>query len=157
VGIELERVEAPTDDARALIGELDAELAGPYSAEQRHGLSVEKVFRPGIAFFVARVDGAAVGCGGVSFEEEGLAELKRMYVRPAFRGRGVARALVGRLEDEARARGVSRVTLETGDAQVDAMRLYERAGYARCGAFGAYARMEPGAVVRSVFFEKWVG
>ncbi|HSI36026.1 MAG: GNAT family N-acetyltransferase [Phycisphaerae bacterium] len=153
---DIELIALPTDEARALIGELDAELAGPYSAEQRHGLSVEKVFRAGIVFFVARVDGVAAGCGGVSFEEAGLAELKRMYVRPAYRGRGVARALIARLEDEARARDVARVTLETGDAQVAAMRLYERAGYARCGAFGAYARMEAGAVVRSVFFEKWV-
>ncbi len=149
----LEHVNAPTDDARTLIGELDAELGGVYAPEQRHGLSVERVFRPGVLFFVARLDGDAVGCGGVAFEE-GLAEVKRMYVRPHARGRGVARAILVRLEAEAAARGVARVTLETGDAQAAAIRFYEGAGYRRCGAFGAYAAMPPGAVRRSVFFEK---
>ena len=149
----LEPAPSPTDDARQLIAELDAELAGPYSAEQRHGLSVERVFQPGVLFFVARLDGRAVGCGGVAFGE-GFAEVKRMYVRPHARGRGVARALLARLEDEARARGVRRVTLETGDAQHAAIRLYERAGYTRCGAFGPYAAMPPRAIERSVFFEK---
>ena len=80
-----------------------------------------------------------------------------MYVRPSARGRGVARAILARLESEAAARGVARVTLETGDAQRAAIRFYECAGFTRCGAFGAYAAMPPGAVERSVFFEKGIG
>src|SRR5688572_1178910 len=96
----LELVQAPTDDARALIGELDAELGGAYAPEQRHGLSVERVFRPGVLFFIARLDGQPVGCGGVAFED-GFAEVKRMYVRPHARGGGVARTLLTRLEEEA--------------------------------------------------------
>jgi putative acetyltransferase len=152
----VELVEAPTDDARALIGELDAELGAAYAPENRHGLSIERVFRPGVLFFVARVEGEAVGCGGVAFEDD-FAEVKRMYVRPEARGRGVARAILARLEQEARARGVERLALETGDAQRAAIRLYERAGFARCGAFGVYAGMPPVAVARCVFFEKRVG
>jgi len=80
-----------------------------------------------------------------------------MYVRPGARGRGVGRAILGRLEDEARGRGVARLMLETGDAQVAAMRFYERAGFVRCAAFGDYAAMGPRAVERSVFFEKAIG
>src|SRR5687768_2175044 len=121
----LEQVEAPTDDARALVEELDAELSGPYAPEQRHGFSIARLFRPGVLFFIARLDGDAVGCGGVAFED-GLAEVKRMYVRPGARGRGVARTILSRLEDESRARGATRLALETGDAQHAAIRFYER-------------------------------
>jgi putative acetyltransferase len=155
MAIVIERVDAPTDDARTLIGELDAELAGPYAAEERHGLSVDRVFQPNVRFFVARFDGRAVGCAGVAFDH-GFAEVKRMYVRPEARGGGggVAIALLARLEAEASARGISRLTLETGDAQHAAIRFYEREGFTRCAAFGAYATMPPAAVVRSVFYEK---
>jgi putative acetyltransferase len=153
LAITLELTERATDDARALIGELEAELSGAYAADQRHGLSVDRVFQPGIRFFIARLDGRPVGCGGIAFED-GFAELKRMYVRPAARGRGVVQALINRLEEEARTHGYARVTLETGDAQLAAIRAYERAGYRRCAAFGSYATLEPCAIVRSVFFEK---
>jgi putative acetyltransferase len=77
-----------------------------------------------------------------------------MYVRPQARGRGVAQAILSRLEEEAGRRGEKRVVLETGDAQLAAIRFYERAGFARCGAFGAYMTMPPIAVERSLFFEK---
>jgi putative acetyltransferase len=156
MSLVVEQVAAPTDDARALVGELDAELAGPYAPEQRHGFDLARLFRPGVLFFVARLDGDAVGCGGVAFDD-GLAEVKRMYVRPAARGRGVAGAVLTRLEEEARAHGVTRLALETGDAQLAALRFYERAGFTRCAAFGAYAAMPPRAVERSVFFEKAIG
>ena len=156
MSIELEFLSSPTDDARALIGELDAELSGPYAPDQRHGLSLARVFQSGVLFFVARLEGEAVGCGGVAFDD-GFAEVKRMYVRPIARGRGVARALLRRLEREAASRGVTRLTLETGDAQEAALRLYERAGFTRCAAFGAYAAMPPRAVEHSVFFEKRIG
>jgi ribosomal protein S18 acetylase RimI-like enzyme len=153
MSIELECVESPTPDARALISELDAELNAGYSPQQRHGLSLEKVFQPWIRFFVARLDGKAAGCGGISFEN-GLAEIKRMYVRPDARRSGVALAILSRLEAEARARGFEHVVLETGDAQYAAIRFYERAGFGRCPAFEPYASMPAAAIERSRFFEK---
>lgn len=155
MSIDLEHLTSPTPEARVLIAELDAELAGPYSVEQRHGLNVERIFQPHVMFFLAHLDGLAVGCGGIAFDD-GFAELKRMYVRPSARGQGVAAAIVARLEAEARARGGRRVVLETGDAQLAAMKFYERAGFTKCGAFGLYAAMPAAAIVRSVFFEKWV-
>lgn len=153
MAIVLEQVEGSTDEVRLLIGELDAELNGAYTPENRHGLSLARLFQPHVMFFIARVAGEAVGCGGVAFED-GLAEAKRMYVRPSARGRGVARAILARLEAEARARGAARLVLETGDAQESAIRLYERAGFTRCAAFGAYAKMPPNEVAHSVFFEQ---
>jgi putative acetyltransferase len=153
MSLVIERIATPTDDARRLIEELDAELNGAYTPEQRHGLNFAAIFRPGLHFFVARVDGEPAGCGGVAIESD-FAEVKRMYVRPQFRGTGASQAILSRLESEAANRGIARMTLETGDAQLAAMRFYERAGYYRCRPFGDYATMPPASIIRSVFFEK---
>jgi putative acetyltransferase len=109
-----------------------------------------------VEFFVAHLDGVAVGCGGVAVEGD-FAELKRMYVRPQARRHGVARAILDRLEEVARVRGVRRLALETGDVLHAAIRFYERAGFTRCAPFGAYTQMPPAAIKRSVFLEKQVG
>ncbi len=102
---------------------------------------------------MARVDGVAVGCGGVALFAE-FAELKRMYVRAGARGRGAAQALLARLEAETRAAGLDVVRLETGDRQLAAMRFYQRCGFRRCDAFGDYASMPATSIATSVFFEK---
>jgi putative acetyltransferase len=153
MALSIAQVRSPTDDVRALIGELDAELASAYTPDQRHGLDITQIFRSNVAFFVAHLDGEAVGCGGVAVGH-GFAELKRMYVRPGVRGRSIARAILARLEEEALRCGATRLMLETGDAQGAAIRFYEREGFTRCGAFGPYAAMSPVAIERSVFFEK---
>lgn len=151
--ITIEPATAPTDDVRRLIAELEEDLAAGYPPEQRHGLALDAIFQPHIRFFVARADGAAVGCGGVALFDD-LAEVKRMYVRPAVRGRGVAEALLARIEAVTRDAGLERLCLETGDRQLAAMRLYARVGFSTCGAFGDYLAMPPHAVAASVFFEK---
>jgi putative acetyltransferase len=153
--IAIERVTTSTEEVRALVGELEATLAAGYTAEQRHGLALDAIFQPHIRFFVARLDGVAVGCGGVALFDD-FAEVKRMYVRKSARGRGVSQAVLARIEDEVRAAGLAMLRLETGDRQVAAMRMYERAGFARCAAFGDYAAMPAAAVVTSVFYEKRV-
>jgi putative acetyltransferase len=156
MSLVIELTTSPTEDARGLIEALETELSGDYSASQRHGYSARRVFQPNIAFFMARLDGEAVGCGGVAFED-GFAEVKRMYVRPANRGAGIGQAILARLEREATARGVRRLALETGDVLHAAIRMYEAAGFTRCGAFGRYARMPPASIARSVFLEKCLG
>lgn len=156
MAITLEHTTTPTRDACDLIEALEAELSEGYEAHQRHGLSVAQVFQPHIAFFIARLDGKAVGCGGVAFDD-GFAEVKRMYVRPAARGAGVAQAVLARLEQEARARGYRHLMLETGDELHRAIRLYERAGFRACDAFGQYRAMRPQQIERSRFFEKPLG
>lgn len=151
--LTVEHVASPTDDARALIGELDAELNAGYPPEQRHGFSVDRVFQPDVMFFIARLDGQPAGCGGVAFAD-GYGEVKRMYVRPPARGRNVAQAVLERVEHEAQSRRVPRLVLETGDIRHAAMRFYERAGFKRCGPFGPYLAMPLHAIQRSVFYEK---
>jgi putative acetyltransferase len=153
--IKIEMVTTPTDEVRTLVGELEATLAAGYTPEQRHGLALDAIFQPHIRFFVARFDGVAVGCGGVALFAD-FAEVKRMYVRMTARGRGVSQAVLARIEDEVRAAGLATLRLETGDRQVAAMRMYERAGFARCAAFGDYAAMPVAAIVTSVFYEKRV-
>ena len=149
----LRHLPSPTDHAITLLTELDAELNATYSAEQRHGLSVASLFQPHICFFIAYLNDEPAGCGGVAFYD-GLAELKRMYVRPNHRGQGVAQSLLARLEQEARARNTPRLVLETGDAQLAALRFYHRAGFNPCSAFGPYAKMPAPSIVRSIFLEK---
>jgi putative acetyltransferase len=95
----------------------------------------------------------AVGCAGVALSET-FAEVKRMYVRPATRGSGVADALLARIEAATRDAGLTRLCLETGDRQLAAMRVYGRAGFVRCAPFGPYAAMSPTSIATSVFFEK---
>jgi putative acetyltransferase len=154
--VRIEAAPAATEEVRALVGELDAVLAAEYSPEQRHGLAVEAIFQPHVRFFLARLDGAAVGCGGVALFSD-FAEVKRMYVREVARGRGVADAILARIEQEVRDAGLSLLRLETGDRQAAAMRFYARAGFRRCPAFGDYALMAPQAIATSVFLEKRIG
>ena len=149
----VEVVRAATEEVRMLVDELERSLALEYPAEQRHGLSLDAIFQPHIEFFIARLDGAAVGCGGVAFFES-FGEVKRMYVRDRVRGRGIARALLTRIEMAVRERGFRVLRLETGVRQTAAIRLYESAGFRECGAFGEYAHMAARAIQTSRFYEK---
>jgi putative acetyltransferase len=151
--LTIEQAVMPTAEIIEMLTELDAAMSGPYV--QRHALSVEQLFQPDVRFFVVRLDGAAVACGGIAFYH-GYAELKRMYSRPAVRGRGVAKLLLRRLETEARAVGATLLRLETGVYQHEALRFYEGAGFQRRGPFGRYADMPPHAIETSLFYEKAV-
>jgi GNAT superfamily N-acetyltransferase len=129
---------------------LDAQLESyPYPPESRHAFSVDKLLREGVAFFVARCEGEPAGCGGVKLFGTEYAEVKRMYVRPAYRRRGLGRAVLDHLATYARAHGVRVLRLETGIFQTEAIALYERYGFERRPPFGAY-REDP----MSVYFEK---
>jgi putative acetyltransferase len=152
-GIDVEQITTATDDVRLLIGELDQVLAAEYLPEQQHGLTLEALFEPHIRFFLARLNGAAIGCGGIGLFDD-FAEVKRMYVRETMRGRGVAQALLTRIETEARAAGFGLLRLETGERQVAALRFYARAGFQLCAAFGDYTAMPPEAIATSLFMEK---
>jgi putative acetyltransferase len=151
--ITIELVSTPTAEVLALLDELNAALAGPYSKEQTHALPVDRLFQPNIRFFIARSHGEAVACGGIGFYD-GFAELKRMYSKPSVRGRGVAKGLLGHLESEARKAGVGLLRIETGIYQQEAVRFYEGAGFRRRGPFGLYAEMSPKAIELSLFYEK---
>lgn len=89
-------------------------------------------------FLVATVDGRAVGCGALRRLDAVSAEVKRMYVDPRWRGRGVSTAILRALEAAAVQRGWTTIRLETGPAQPEAMRFYQREGYREIPLFGAY-------------------
>jgi putative acetyltransferase len=118
-----------------------------------HGLTLNSLFEPHVQFFIARIEGNAVGCGGLAFFE-GFAEVKRMYVRKASRGEGIAQALLAHLETVAREAGVALLRLETGVRQPAAMRLYESFGFRSCAAFAPYTAMAPSSIKNSMFYEK---
>jgi putative acetyltransferase len=126
-------------DATSLIAELDAVLSPLYPAESRHGYSVAKLIAQQVAFFVLRHDGTPAGCGGMQMFGAEYGELKRMYVRPQFRGRGFGKLLLDHLTDYARAHGVGLLRLETGIHQTVAIGLYERMGFQIAPPFGDYA------------------
>jgi len=127
-----------TADARALIVELEADLEPLYPSESRHGYAVEKLIAQGVAFFVIRHDGEPAGCGGVQLFGTEYGELKRMYVRPQFRGLGLAKAMLTHLAEYARDRGIGLLRLETGIHQHAAIGLYEREGFRPIPPFGEY-------------------
>ncbi len=83
-------------------------------------------------------DGSVLGCGALRALGDGVAELKRMYVVPSARGRGVSKALLAALEGEALRRRWTTLRLETGSRQPEALGLYAGAGYRPIPAFGAY-------------------
>jgi GNAT superfamily N-acetyltransferase len=145
--ISLERPDTP--DAAQLIAELEAVLAPHYPAASRHGYSIDQLLASGVAFFVTRQAGALAGCGGVQLFGADYGEVKRMFVRPAFRGLGLGARMLDQLAAYCLAHGVSRLRLETGLYQTDAIRLYERYGFERIPPFGPYTD-DP----LSVYFEK---
>lgn len=148
--VTLESVDQP--DIIQFISDLDAYQGALYPAESNYHLSVDALKAPNVVFAVARDgDGVAIGCGAVVlFDDYG--ELKRMFVPTAQRGRGVAKAIIGRLEAEAVQRHCPLLRLETGIHQPEALGLYARAGYARRGPYGDYPD-DP----LSVFMEKKFG
>lgn len=90
------------------------------------------------AFLVAYIDREPVGCGAIRRLDERTAEIKRMYVVPSWRGRGVARNVLQALEDEARRLGIARLALETGNRQESALALYRNCGFTVIPLFGEY-------------------
>ena len=136
----IEIVEVPPDsvDAVQLIGELDDHLlAHPYPPQSRHAFSVDKLVREGVVFFITYYEGKLAGCGGVKmFDDYG--EVKRMFVRPIYRGRGLGKAMLNRLAEYARNKGAKVLRLETGIYEVEAIGLYESWGFSRRTPFGEY-------------------
>lgn len=127
-----------SEAAMELIAELEALLSPLYPPESRHGFSVTKLLSEGVAFFVIWHDGSPAGCGGLQIFGSDYGEVKRMYVRPAFRGLGLGKRMLEHLAAYAREQHVECLRLETGLHQREAIGLYERMGFQRIAPFGAY-------------------
>lgn len=133
-------VSSPSEpEALELIGELNTLLDGLYHPDDNHfSLDVDEVTAGRGAFLLARLDGRAVGCGGVRLLDDGRAEVKRMYVRPEARSRGIGRGILAWLEDEARSRGATALILEMGGDQPEARGLYTAFGMRAIPCWGEY-------------------
>lgn len=139
-------------EAIQLIDELQTFLnPEKYPAESRHGYSVEKLLREGVTFFVTRHDEFPAGCGGIKLFGMEYGEVKRMYVRPQYRGLGLGKIMPDHLAEYARNRQVAALRLETGIYQTEAIGLYESFGFQRRGPFGEY-KVDP----LSIYFEKHI-
>jgi GNAT superfamily N-acetyltransferase len=150
MSVSIEQVSPDSSDAVELIRELDEHLdQQPYTASSRHAFSVDKLLREEVVFFVARYKDQLAGCGGVKLFANDYGEVKRMFVRPAFRGLGLGVKILDRLAEHAHAQNIDLLRLETGIYQTEAIALYEKYGFKRRAPFGEY-REDP----LSVYFEK---
>jgi GNAT superfamily N-acetyltransferase len=139
---------------RALVQEVQRVYVDLYGGPDETPLDPAEFAPPRGRFVVGYLDGAPVVMGGWRFRRDGAAaglpgarpaEIKRMFVRPALRGRGLARAVLADLEATAAAAGADWLVLETGDRQPEALGLYRSSGYADVARFGLYAH-EDGSV-----------
>jgi GNAT superfamily N-acetyltransferase len=130
-------LDAP--ESLELIEAVQQEYVVRYGSRDVTELAVIEFSPPQGIFVIGRDDGQPVACGGVRLVDGDVGELKRMYVVPAARRRGIARALLAHLECEARELGATRLRLETGLHQPEAIALYASSGYADAEPFGHYA------------------
>ena len=138
-------------DVQRLSADQQVEIRARYGGKGEPG-TPPSAADVGVVLVARDDDGTAVGCGALRALGDGVAEVKRMYVAPAARGRGVSKAVLAGLEDAARERGWTTLRLETGARQPEAIGLYSRAGYRRIEAFGGYVGA-PDAE-ESLFFER---
>ena len=133
----------------ALLAASDAHSAKLYPPGSRELSTLESLRRPEVTFLVAREHGKAVGCGAIAPVPPHFGEIKRMFVDPSMRGKGVGRLLLERIEAIALKEGLSLLRLETGVKQPEATSLYRAAGFHFIGPFGHYKDAP-----MSVFMEK---
>ena len=142
--VTIQREHPASEAACQLIAELDAYLAPLYPRENQHGYSVEKLIAKRVEFFVLYDNEQPAGCAGVQLfaagPDEGgeYGELKRLYVRSEFRGRGFGKLLLEHIEKLTASRGIPLIRLETGIYQPEACALYEDSGYYKIPPFGDY-------------------
>jgi GNAT superfamily N-acetyltransferase len=146
-GVAVRLTELPYDDpvAQDLVERVQLEYVARYGGRDEAVVDPAEFLPPAGLFLVAEVDGAPAGCGAWRALPTGEAEIKRVYVEPAFRRRGLAQLIVAELEDGAARAGHGSVVLNTGKEQPEALALYARLGYTPVTGYGVYA-CAPGAV-----------
>lgn len=128
----------PTEPgAAALLAASHALMQALYPPDENFHLDIEALRGTDIRFFAAFDGGTCLGTGALALRDA-YGEVKSMFVAEEARGRGVADAILYRIEAEAKAQGLTALKLETGTGLDAAHRLYTRHGFIRCGPFGAY-------------------
>jgi GNAT superfamily N-acetyltransferase len=144
----LELRDEPYDSpaAQQLIAAVQLEYVERYGGPDDAPIDASEFAAPRGVFLVGYLDAQPVATGGLRRHDAGTltgggatVEIKRMYVVPQARGQGLSRQMLAALEDRARRLGATRVILETGQRQPEAIRLYESSGYERIPGFGHYA------------------
>ncbi len=140
----LRAVSYDDEVARDLVARVQQEYVDRYGGPDGAAVEPAEFSPPAGLFLVAEVDGERAGCGAWRRHTEGgpavtVAEIKRVYVVPGFRRRGLAQVLVAALEQSARRSGYRSVVLNSGDRQPEALALYEALGYVPVAGYGPYA------------------
>lgn len=151
MSVTVERGDPRAPDASALLQQSHALMRELFPPEDNFFLDIDALTAPHIAFFVAQREDEILGTAALA-DKGAYGEVKSMFVAEAARGLGVGAALLDRLEAEARAKGLPRLLLETGNLLHAAHRLYARAGFTECGPFGDYPDAKS-----SLFMEKRLG
>jgi GNAT superfamily N-acetyltransferase len=138
--VEIRRADIGSAEAAKLIAALNAELSAQYPEEgaTHFRLAPGEVMEGRGAFLIAYLAGKPIGCGAIRLLEPETAEIKRMYVVPDARGHGISKQILAALEAQSCRLGVQKLLLETGERQISAMALYNRAGFVRIPSFGEY-------------------
>lgn len=139
----IDEVAYDDDQARSLRRAQRRELDARYGCDDHEPGIPPSADDISVFLLARRLDGTAIACGGLRHVKNSVAtadaiEIKRMYVVPSARGSGIATAVLRALEDQARRLGSTRIVLETGTRQPDAIRFYEREGYKSIPLYGAY-------------------
>lgn len=135
----ISEVEKGDSDLTWLVSELDAFQSELYPTESNHCLDFSAVSDEQLRCVIVRDEGnAPAGCGALLFHEDGSAEIKRVYIRPEYRGRKLGQKIVSAIEGIASEKKSRLLQLETGIHQQPAIALYRRCGYEICDAFPPY-------------------
>lgn len=146
--ITVETGDPRDPQATALLRQSHALMESLFPPEDNYFLDIDALCVPSITFFVAKDAGNIVGTAALATKGD-YGEVKSMFVDPNIRGKGIAAALLQKLEETARAAGLTALKLETGNVLHAAHRLYQRHGFTDCGPFGEYSANQT-----SVFMEK---
>src|SRR5262245_63724446 len=117
-----------------------------YPAESNHLVDIETLASPDIHFVVARRNGEALGCGALWHRDPAYGEVKRVYVKPEARGLKLSKLILTALERDAREHRLSLIKLETGTLQPEALGLFVKSGFVRCGPYADYPVDDPYSV-----------
>jgi len=143
----ISEVDKGNTDLARLVSELDAFLSELYPAESNHLVDLSAVSGKQLRCVIIRDEGDTLaGCGALLFHEDGSAEIKRVYIRPEYRGRKLGKRLISAIEEIASENNSRLLQLETGIYQQPAIALYRRCGYDMCDAFPPY-KAEPLSVI----------
>lgn len=150
--MEIQSLDPRSPAALSLLAQSDAYMAALYPSESNHLEDPQSLAQPQVRFIGVWLAEWLAGCAAVKVVEDDdgpYGEIKRVFVQPQFRGRGISKLLMEELESHLRAQGIELARLETGVHQPEALKLYETLGYDRRAPFGSYAE-DP----LSVFMEK---